>query len=309
MKALVGYTGFVGSNIMLNRDIKLLYNSKNISDSYGKNPDILYYSGVKAEKYIANKNPDSDYKHVLEAINNINLIAPKSIVLISTADVYPAPFAVDEKTVIEAGKLSPYGLHRYLLEKHVCENIRDHLIVRFPGLYGANLKKNFIYDMIHFLPSILSETKIYDLGFKYLSEFYLLQDNGYYRLKSIGAAERKELVLFFNNAGFSALSFTDSRSVFQFFNLSYINNYIEKARESGIRLINIVTAPCQAGELYEYIFEKSFINEHNEPWHNYNIKSIYAEEFGGTEGYLIPKEKVMKDIKNYVLSERKKLYS
>ena len=49
--ALVGYTGFVGSNIDLKGNIDKKYNSKNIKDAFGTNPDILIYSGVRAEKF------------------------------------------------------------------------------------------------------------------------------------------------------------------------------------------------------------------------------------------------------------------
>ena len=43
MKALVGYTGFVGSNIYAgaNGKIDASYNSKNIEEAYGTEPDLL----------------------------------------------------------------------------------------------------------------------------------------------------------------------------------------------------------------------------------------------------------------------------
>ena len=63
---LVGYTGFVGSNLYLKKDFDEVYNSKNIKEAYGKNPDLLVYSGLKAEKYLANNNPEEDMKLVYE---------------------------------------------------------------------------------------------------------------------------------------------------------------------------------------------------------------------------------------------------
>lgn len=39
MKALVGYTGFVGSNIYAAGTFDAIYNSKNIADAFGTNPD------------------------------------------------------------------------------------------------------------------------------------------------------------------------------------------------------------------------------------------------------------------------------
>ncbi len=56
MKALVGYTGFVGSNIYdaAGKEIDTVYNSRNIEEAYGTMPDLLIYAGLRAEKYLAN---------------------------------------------------------------------------------------------------------------------------------------------------------------------------------------------------------------------------------------------------------------
>ena len=60
MVALVGYTGFVGSNIYAKGQIDQVYNSKNIEEAYGLKPDLLIYSGLRAEKYLANNAPEKD---------------------------------------------------------------------------------------------------------------------------------------------------------------------------------------------------------------------------------------------------------
>ena len=74
MKALVGYTGFVGSNLAANGDFDGLYNSKNVKEAYGTNPDVLYYSGVPAAKFIANKFPEMDMSIMKGAVENIRKI-------------------------------------------------------------------------------------------------------------------------------------------------------------------------------------------------------------------------------------------
>ena len=53
MTILVGYTGFVGSNIYdaAKDQMDAVYNSKNIEQAYGTNPDLLIYAGLRAEKY------------------------------------------------------------------------------------------------------------------------------------------------------------------------------------------------------------------------------------------------------------------
>ena len=75
--ALVGYTGFVGSNICASGTFDGLYNSKNIEDAYGTEPDLLIYAGLRAEKYLANNAPEKDMELIRQAEDNILKINPK----------------------------------------------------------------------------------------------------------------------------------------------------------------------------------------------------------------------------------------
>jgi hypothetical protein len=54
------------------------------------------------------------------------------------------------------------------LKKWVEENYNEHLIVRLPAIYGENLKKNFIYDYINYIPAMLTEEKYSELSKKTL---------------------------------------------------------------------------------------------------------------------------------------------
>ena len=74
MNALVGYTGFVGSNIYEHGTFDKVYNSKNIEEAYGLNQDLLIYAGMRAEKYLANNAPEKDMELVKQAERNIELI-------------------------------------------------------------------------------------------------------------------------------------------------------------------------------------------------------------------------------------------
>ena len=116
---LVGYTGFVGSNIAANYDFTWKINSKNKEEAFAKNPDLLIYAGLRAEKFLANKDPEADMAAVMEAMEQIRKINPKKLVLISTVDVYQNPVNVDEDTEIDTNGLLPYGANRYKLEQIV----------------------------------------------------------------------------------------------------------------------------------------------------------------------------------------------
>ena len=147
--ALIGYTGFVGSNLFRQQRFDSFYNSKNISDINGNSFDLVVCAGTRAEKWKANCEPETDLRNIENLISHLEQVSTREFILISTVDVYPDPQAVYEDTAIDYDQLSPYGKHRYLLEEFIKDKFQNHTIIRLPGLIGAGLKKNFIFDMLH----------------------------------------------------------------------------------------------------------------------------------------------------------------
>jgi len=303
MVALVGYTGFVGSNIYASAGGKIdkAYNSGNIEEAYGTNPELLIYAGLRAEKYLANNAPEKDMALIEQAEENIRRIAPKRLVLISTIDVFKIPDGVDENSGIDTENLHPYGFNRYRLELWTRKNYPDALIIRLPGLFGKNIKKNFIYDYINVIPFMLNEAKFKELAERDtdLKNYYELQDNGFYRV-NVAAEDRELLKDKFRRLGFSALNFTDSRSIYQFYNLANLWTDIQTALRANITLWHPANEPVSAGELYEYLTGESFVNELGGTPADYNYKTIFSGIYGGNDGYILPKESILKDIKRFV---------
>lgn len=297
----MGYTGFVGSNIYAAGDFDAVYNSKNIEKAYGTEPDLLIYAGLRAEKYLANNAPEKDMELIYQAEKNIMRIAPKKLVLISTIDVFKAPRNVDENSVIDTENLHPYGYNRYQLEIWVRENYPDSLIIRLPGLFGQNIKKNFIYDYINVIPFMLKEEKFRELAGKdsEIAEYYELQENGFYRV-NVPENKKEELKAKFKALGFSALNFTDSRSVYQFYNLGRLWSDIQIALNKGIKLWHPATEPVSAGEVFKHLTGTDFVNELKGIPANYDYRTIYAKEFGGTDKYICDKKQVLDEIKGFI---------
>ncbi|MVB09931.1 hypothetical protein CAFE_06010 [Caprobacter fermentans] len=304
MNSLVGDTGFVGSNLLAESRgfFGGLYHSGNIGEAYGTKPDLLVYAGVRAEKFLADRFPDRDLADVEEAFSNIERIDPKRLVLISTIDVFSEPRGVDEKSAVSLSGLSPYGSNRFHLEQLVRGSGRDCLIVRLPGLYGVNLKKNFIFDLIHVIPSLLTDRKFTELSAREprLRDFYQDQGNGFYRCGAMNAEDRKMLKAMFERLEFSAVNFTDSRAIFQFYPLSCLWGHLMRALEERLPLIHLATEPVRISDLYRFVTGREFHNELAKAVPDYGFKTIYANQWGGKNGYLFDREYVMRDIKNFV---------
>ena len=302
MKILVGYTGFVGSNIYVKGKFDAVYDSKNIKESYNTNPELLVYSGLPAEKYLANNFPEKDMELIHQAQKNISSINPKKIVLISTIDVFKSPINVNETTKIDTKDLHAYGYNRYKLECWVRENFSNALIIRLPALFGINLKKNFIYDFINLIPFMLTNKKMAELQLRdnNLKKYYELGNNNFYKLKTLNNDEKKELKDKFKTLGFNALNFTDSRSIYQFYCLNRLWDDIQIALKNDIKLWHPATEPISVSELYKYITNTEFKNELSGIPSHYNYKTIYDKIFNGSNGYICSKKEILEEIKNFV---------
>lgn len=301
MNALVGYTGFVGSNLYAQGDFDCAYNSKNITEAFGTHPDLLVYAGLRAEKYLANQAPEKDMSLVESAEENIRWIGPKKLVLISTIDIFKIPRDVDENSAIVTEGLHPYGLNRYRFEQWVQENYPDALIIRLPGLFGKNIKKNFIYDYLNVIPFMLKEEKYCELTAQSseIEKYYVRLDNGFYRAE-ISGTDREKVKTLFRRLGFSALNFTDSRSRYQFYNLDHLWKDMNTALNAGLNIWHPATEPVSAAELYHYLCDEEFRNELPGQPANYDYRTIHAGLYGGSNGYIAEKGQIMEEVKKFI---------
>ncbi|WP_132251109.1 NAD(P)-dependent oxidoreductase [Methylobacterium segetis] len=146
MRALIGYTGFVGANMLQRGSFDALYNSVNSAEMRGRHFAEVVCSGVSAVKWKANKDPEGDKNAIDALIGNLQHLRADRFVLISTVDIYSRAMDVDEDTYPEENTQA-YGRNRRYLERWVEHHFGNHHIIRLPALYGTGLKKNAIYDL------------------------------------------------------------------------------------------------------------------------------------------------------------------
>lgn len=148
--ALIGHTGFVGSNLDAATVFDARYNSRNIDEMAGRSFDLVVCAGVSAVKWMANREPEVDRAGIKALTDVLGAAKVGELVLISTIDVYPDPAAGgDETTVIDPAVNHAYGRHRYELEEWAKATFPLVRIVRLPALFGPGLRKNAIYDLLH----------------------------------------------------------------------------------------------------------------------------------------------------------------
>lgn len=249
--ALVGSTGFVGGTLLRQAPFDDLYHSTNIHEIAGKTYDLLVCAGAPAAKWLANRDPDNDRANLQRLIESLRGVTARAVILISTADVYPNPVAVDENTAIDERGLHAYGRHRLELERFVTGAF-DTVTVRLPGLFGRGLKKNIVYDLLH--------------------------DNQVDKIHPEG--------------------------VFQFYDLDNLWNDIERSRVNGLRLVNFATEPTSVRDVAREAFGLDLDARPGSTPASYDIRSRHAAVFGGSNGYLYDRARVLEALRRFVQAEQ-----
>ena len=148
-KALIGYSGFVGSSLLKQTTFESFYRSTNITEISGKTYETIICAAAPAQKWLANQKPDADLKKIKGLIENLKKVRCGLFILISTVDVFKSPVDVNECTEIDEEGLHAYGLNRRLLEKFIESQFKNYLIVRLPGLVGPGLRNNILFDFLN----------------------------------------------------------------------------------------------------------------------------------------------------------------
>jgi dTDP-4-dehydrorhamnose reductase len=147
MKALIGYSGYVGSSLLRQQAFDCLYRSTDVHEARGKSFSIVICAGAPAKKWIADRDPEADQTNLSDLFDVLASVNAEQFVLISTIDVFGDTRGRDERSRAEPG--SAYGRNRLWLEDRVREAFPSSLIVRLPGLVGPGLRKNVIFDFLN----------------------------------------------------------------------------------------------------------------------------------------------------------------
>ena len=152
--------------------------------------------------------------------------------------------------------------------------------------------------MINFIPAMLRKSKLDELNAPELACFYKEAESGFFRLMpDISVKERAELKGMFKKLGFSALNFTDSRAVFQFYNLDALWEHIKFALDNNIKTLHLAVEPLCTRDIYQAVTGDDFINEITKTPPDYSyFRSLYANKCGG---YFFDKAQVLAQIKKF----------
>lgn len=260
--ALIGHTGFVGQTLSQQHHFPAQFNSATIHGSTGQDYATVVCAAAPGSMFEANRFPDRDAQAIDGLIDRLSRLRARRFVLISTIAVLDRfdGQATETTTAFQTGVA--YGVNRRRLEVFCARNFKECLIVRLPALFGRGLRKNFLFDLMNPVPSMLPAARYEALrsalpqAVQALVAAVFAPDPalGMYVLNRPALNQsvlRPALERAVTEAGFSALGFTHPESRFQFYDMTRLWADVQVAQAAGLCAIHLAPEPLAAGVVHQ----------------------------------------------------------
>ncbi|MDB2439178.1 NAD-dependent epimerase/dehydratase family protein [Hellea sp.] len=311
---LIGYTGFVGGQLMQQREFSHLYNSRSINKLAGQDLDLLVCAGAPAVMWAANKDSKGDWANLSTIVDAVSKARIKTLVLISSIAVFDDMAAGYTEGFAKFETVSAYGRNRRRLElelENYCERI---VILRLPALFGSGLKKNFLFDIANPVPSYLTKDK-HDYFISEATEaeraaagtLFRWNDNlGMFAFDRTEAAQdglgklvEKAII----RGGMESVLFTNSESQFQFYNVARLWQDINTALLNNLHTVNFGSPPFRAADVHHALTGRPFENK-GPKCIMQDIRSEFASIYQGNPPYMSDYASTMSDLIEFHLNNK-----
>lgn len=312
---LIGYTGFVGGHLAGQSTFSAVFNSANIAEIAQQEFDTLVCAAAPGSMFEANKFPDRDQAKIEALIDELSKVRTSRFILISSIAVLEDFAGGDDEGTTHFQDELAYGRHRRALEAFVEETFEDSLVARLPALFGQGLRKNFIFDLLNPIPTMLNEAKLESLSvvldrplFEQLAGFYA-PDPATGMLKLDRAAldadpARAALDEAVIAHGFSATQFHNPETTYQYYNMNRLWSDIDVALQAGLSHIHLVSEPLKAARIHRRLTGRD-MPESDARQHREDMRTRHAELWGKHGPYLEEGDTVLDQLAAFYASERR----
>lgn len=311
--ALIGCSGFVGSSLLRQASFGARFNSANIETARGQSFGRVVCAAAPATMWAANRDPAGDMANLERLMAVLATISAEHFVLVSTIAVLDdAAAGYTEATArFEADKA--YGRNRRALECFVADRFPKAHVLRLPALFGAGLKKNFLFDLLNPVPSFLAPDRFERAASELGGQWALVQplyrwDEGLGmwaldRARLAAIPQRAVIESAFARIGLDARNFTNSASRFQYYGLHRLAGDIDRAIAADLPVLHLSPAPLAAAMLARRLTGREFANP-GPPIVAEDMRSDHADLFGASGPYLIDEAAVLADLDAFFAAER-----
>lgn len=314
MDALIGDTGFVGGILAGQHEFAARFNSRTIGEAAGCRFETVVCAAAPGSMFEANRFPELDRQRIDGLIDQLSTIGAKRFILISTIAVF-AGFAAENEETRAFEEQTPYGVNRRRLEAFVEQRFPGALVVRLPALFGSGLKKNFLFDIMNPMPSMLPKARLADLCSRLgpklagdLADFYGWREDLGLHILDRDAFDRSPLRAELDAAvevlGMSAVQFTNPASRFQYYDMRRLWSDIGRGLAAGTPVLHLAPAPVAAGAIFHAMTGKA-MPETEARLHGEDMRTGLAALWGRTGPYIAEPAEILVSIAAFSQAERR----
>lgn len=267
MDGLIGHTGFVGGHLRDQHSFPACFNTSNIDQIGDTAFDTLVCAAAPGSMFAANRAPDEDRAQIAALMQRLSRATARRFILISSIAVLARFNGQDDETSTAFQQDLAYGRHRRELEVFCQNHFPDCLIVRLPALFGRGLRKNFMFDLLNPVPSMLTDDRfnhataaLQGLSRAVLPEVYSLdQARGMWVLDRARLAQDPRapaLAADLDAMSMTALQFHHPETTYQFYDMTRIWGDIGRALAAGLDSIHLATEPLGTARIHQHLLER-----------------------------------------------------
>ncbi|MBA4044951.1 MAG: hypothetical protein C0471_11105 [Erythrobacter sp.] len=313
-QGLIGHTGFVGGALLRQTRFDACFNRANIADLGEQVFGTLICAAAPGSMFEANRAPERDAAQIAGLIAQLSRARADRFVLISTIAVLEDFAGGDDEGTQAFQQTLAYGRHRRMLEAFVEQHFPHHLIVRLPALFGPGLVKNFIFDLMNPVPTMLPADKCAALAERlestlgaWMGDLYALDPaTGMLRLdrKALNADRRRAALEDAVTAVHaSAVQFHHPDTTYQYYPIDRLWQDIGIALEAGLTHLHLVAEPLRAGTIHERLTGRA-MPDTGARLHREDMHTRHADLWGASGRYQFDAETTLNGLAAFFASQR-----
>lgn len=311
--AVVGHTGFVGGILLRQHRFDGRFNSANIAEIGGEQFDTLVCAAAPGSMFTANREPERDREQVDALVSALDRARARRFVLISSIAVLADFAGEDDEDTQSFQQELAYGRHRRALEAFCQSRFDDCLVVRLPALFGPGLRKNFVFDLLNPVPTMLTQPRLDELLQQVpsrlreaLARLYTPNAAGMMVLDREGLNGdplRPELDDAVRAAGMSATQFHNPDTTYQYYDMSRLWRDIGVATRAGLGTLHLAVEPLRAGDIHARLLGAA-MPQTGARLHREDMHTRHAALWGRTGPYLEDAGTVLDKLSEFFASEK-----
>lgn len=312
--AIIGHTGFVGAALSGQHSFPAKFNSRNIHTICENRFHTVVCAAAPGSMLVANSAPERDRAAIEALMEQLRGVKAQRFVLISSIAVLADFAGGDDEDTQSFQEVLAYGRHRRMLEAF-CETRFDTcLVVRLPALFGPGLRKNFIFDLMNPVPTMLPKARLETLLELLPPE---LRDalaalyapdaaTGMLRLDRVALdadPRRPALDTAVRAAEMSATQFHNTDTTYQYYDIARLWADIDTALGAGLRHLHLAVAPLRAADIHARLLGAP-MPETGAKLHREDMRTRHAALWGRVGPYLEDAHTVLDKLAAFYATQR-----